>query len=154
MTYSLTLATEADTEHLGRTLAETIDTGIVIYLVGELGAGKTRLAQAVIHGLGYAGHVKSPTYTMVETYPNNTGVIYHFDLYRLMDPMELEYMGIQDYFDSDNIILIEWPDKGGNMIQSADIVVNLSYADIGRLANLSANSHLGEKILSKLKQNL
>ena len=151
---ALPLNTESDTDTLGTQIANSVSGGLIIYLIGELGAGKTRLAQAIIHGLGFQGHVKSPTYAMVESYPWSDGQIYHFDLYRLMDPMELEYMGIQDYFDSENIILIEWPTKGGAMIAEADISIQLEYSGTGRKATINAKSQRGALFFNKLKQNL
>ena len=148
------LPTETDTDQIGSMLANGISDGMVIYLIGGLGAGKTRLAQAIIKGLGFSGHVKSPTYTLVETYRVCNRTVYHFDLYRLMDPMELEFMGIQDYFEEKHIILIEWPDKGQGMIGDADIAITLSYADPGRKLSLDAVTERGRELLSKLKQNL
>lgn len=148
------LPSELDTDALGNDIASLIRDGIIIYLVGDLGAGKTRLAQGIIHGLGFSGHVKSPTYTLVESYRVNDSAIFHFDLYRLMDPMELEFMGIQDYFDYDNIILIEWPDKGAGMIEQADVRIHLDYAEQSRKVLLTSETERGAAVINKLKQNL
>ena len=96
-------------EHLGRELAAPM----VVFLRGELGAGKTTLARGVLRAKGYSGAVKSPTYTLVEPYELQGVTLYHFDLYRLGDPEELEYVGIRDYLDGDSIVLVEWPERSG-----------------------------------------
>lgn len=124
--------------------------GITLYLNGDLGAGKTTLSRGMIQGLGHQGNVKSPTYTLVEEYHLQGKRIYHFDLYRLSDPEELEFMGIRDYFSSDSICLIEWAEKGKGLLEQADILVNISYADSARNIELIAKTEQGIQIITQL----
>lgn len=127
MQYSvkLNLSNEQDTQKLARILAENFAKG-VIYLIGDLGAGKTTLTRYWLQQLGHQGAVKSPTYTLVEPYKINHKDVFHFDLYRLNDPYELELMGIRDYLDIENaLFLFEWPSKGGDEIPQADLILNI-----------------------------
>lgn len=101
----------------------------VIYLEGELGAGKTTLVRGLLKGLGYNGKVKSPTFTIVEPYQIGKQVVYHFDLYRLNDPEELEYIGARDYFAASAIILIEWPGKAEKNLPEADLICRIVFID-------------------------
>ncbi|MDQ9011325.1 tRNA (adenosine(37)-N6)-threonylcarbamoyltransferase complex ATPase subunit type 1 TsaE [Acinetobacter gerneri] len=123
--FKLTLSHEQDTQKLAETLAKQLNQG-VIYLIGDLGAGKTTLTRYLLQSLGHQGVVKSPTYTLVEPYKINRKEIFHFDLYRLNDPYELELMGIRDYLDIPNaLFLFEWPSKGGDEIPQADYVIEI-----------------------------
>lgn len=127
MQYSvqLSLNNEQDTQTLAQILAQHIAQGVV-YLIGDLGAGKTTLTRYWLQKLGHQGAVKSPTYTLVEPYEINGKSVFHFDLYRLNDPYELELMGIRDYLDIENaLFLFEWPSKGGDEIPQANVVLNL-----------------------------
>ena len=151
---SLTLPTEADTEQLGQLLAAELTPPCVIYLMGDLGAGKTRLTRAVLQSKGHNGVVKSPTYTLVEPYQIAQQQIYHFDLYRLTDPSELEYMGIRDYFTTDALVFVEWPDHGKGYIDNPDITITMSYDGDGRQVNITAHTDWGSKIINQLKLNL
>ena len=133
----IVLEDEAETLALGQAIANALPDGGVVLLHGDLGAGKTTLVRGLLQSLGHEGNVKSPTYTLVEPYVINGREIYHFDLYRLGDPEELEYLGIRDYFQSGSLCLIEWPDKGAQFIPDGDLIVNILHKDQGRLANLN-----------------
>ena len=123
---------EQDMLALGIALSLTLQKGDVIYLYGDLGTGKTTLTKGILQGLGFSGRVKSPTYTLVESYPIEDITLQHFDLYRLSDPEELEWIGIRDYFSSDTISLIEWPQKGRGFLPKPTKEIYLDYADHGR----------------------
>ena len=110
--------------------------GAIIYLVGDLGAGKTTLTRGVMRGFGYDGAVKSPTYTIIEPYEFEKSKIYHFDLYRLGDPEELEMIGIRDYFDGHALCVLEWPERGSGVIPPPDLTVTLAVEKQGRYAKL------------------
>lgn len=127
--FKLSLSNEQDTQKLARILAQNFAQG-VIYLIGDLGAGKTTLTRYWLQQLGHQGAVKSPTYTLVEPYKIQGKEVFHFDLYRLNDPYELELMGIRDYLDIENaLFLFEWPSKGGDEIPQADMILNILKTD-------------------------
>jgi len=116
-------------------------------LKGDLGTGKTTLVRGALNKLGFTGSVKSPTYTIVEPYSIDNFIIYHFDLYRLNDPEEIESLGIRDYCDGQSICFFEWPEKGGNLLPNADVLLILSYHKEGRKAELIGQTEAGNKIL-------
>lgn len=151
---SVELKDENATVLMGNKLALVVKDGAIIYLHGDLGAGKTTFTRGVIQGLGHKGNVKSPTYTLVEPYELNLVNAYHFDLYRLGDPEELEFMGIRDYFELNSLCLIEWPEKGAGILPEADLDITLQYVDVGRIINFVANNPKGLLILALLKQHI
>jgi len=148
------LADESATIAMGNKLADivkkSLKQGIVVYLYGDLGAGKTTLTRGFVQGMGHNGHVKSPTYTLVEPYDLDEWQVFHFDLYRLSDPEELEYMGIRDYFADNCCCFIEWPEKGHGMIKAPDLQINLAYSDEQRTLSVQAKTALGEQVLTEL----
>lgn len=123
---------ESEMMRFGSALSEICDGGEIIFLHGDLGVGKTTLVRGFIRQLGHEGAVKSPTYTLVEHYSYEGKTVYHFDLYRLGDGEELEYMGIRDYFHRNAICLIEWPERGRGYLPKADIDIKISYEHEGR----------------------
>ena len=140
--FNLTLNNEQNTQNLAQILAQHFTTGVV-YLIGDLGAGKTTLTRHYLQHLGHRGSVKSPTYTLVEPYQVQGRDIFHFDLYRLNDPYELELMGIRDYLETPNaLFLFEWPSKGGDEIPEADLIIDIqkSEDELTRSATLSFHS--------------
>lgn len=151
MSKQISLPNEHATIELGQTLAAVLQKqGAVIYLHGDLGAGKTTLSRGIIQALGHKGNVKSPTYTLVEPYELDNVSAYHFDLYRLADPEELEFMGIRDYLNKNNILLVEWPDKGGDFIPAPDMTITLSYDGEGRCAELTPHNSKGDDIITAM----
>jgi len=148
------LANETATLDLGKELACVLASGGVVYLQGTLGMGKTTLSRGLLHGLGYDGKVKSPTYTIVEPYELEGLSVYHFDLYRLEDPEELELMGIRDYFSDMSLCLVEWPERGEGLIPSADLDISIERAGNGRQVRLTACSERGDSLLQKIQHIL
>jgi len=148
---SALLEDELATVAYGKKLSAAISQGAVIYLHGDLGAGKTTFTRGVIQGLGHTGNVKSPTYTLVEPYELGSVSAYHFDLYRLADPEELEFMGIRDYFNEQAICLVEWPEKGQGFIPEPDLDIELEYLDNKRQIHCVSRSEKGLKLLEQLK---
>lgn len=142
---------EAGLLELAATMARSTAGGTVIYLVGGLGAGKTTFCRGFICGLGHHGAVKSPTYTLVESYELAPCRIHHFDLYRLADPEELEYLGIRDYFADDAICLIEWPGCGQGFLPAADMEVEIARSGPDRRnVRLVAHSDSAAQLLKQL----
>lgn len=138
----------------GRLVGEACLDGGVIYLDATLGMGKTTLSRAIVQGLGWQDRVKSPTYTLVEAYETANLHIHHFDLYRLADPEELEYLGIRDLDEARSLWLVEWPEKGAGVLPPADITVIISSEDIAvsRQIELIGHSERGKKQIQKLEQ--
>lgn len=142
------LPNEAAMVDFGRRLGEQCSDGTVIFLEGELGVGKTTLCKGVLKAFGHGGAVKSPTYTLVEPYELGDKMLFHFDLYRLSEPEELEYMGIRDYFSGSGVCLIEWPSQGRGALPNPDLLINIVLTEEGRSLSLEALSAKGEAILN------
>jgi tRNA threonylcarbamoyladenosine biosynthesis protein TsaE len=152
-TLDLALADSAATEALGAALAACAgDGGLLLFLHGNLGAGKTTLVRGYLHHLGHGGAVKSPTYTLVEPYELAGHAVYHFDLYRLGDPEELEFLGIRDYLDADAQCLVEWPERGQGVLPAPDLDLTLDYRAEGRLARLESRTERGTGVLECLRR--
>ncbi|GGP37074.1 tRNA (adenosine(37)-N6)-threonylcarbamoyltransferase complex ATPase subunit type 1 TsaE [Shewanella algicola] len=146
-----TLENEQATVALGQQIAQWMVPPLTLYLTGDLGAGKTTFSRGIIQSLGHKGAVKSPTYTLVEPYEFDDMDVFHFDLYRLSDPEELEFMGIRDYFTNNSICLVEWPNNGHGLLPEADIHLHLRYKESQRQVELNALTPAGQAIIDKLK---
>ena len=145
----LTLYTnnESEMEHIGTLIAKGSEGVGIVFLEGDLGSGKTTLSRGVLRGFGYAGAVKSPTYTLVEPYDFGERTVYHFDFYRLKDFEELEFMGIRDYFHKKAFCLIEWPKQGEPLLPSPDLIIEIQLTkDNGRQLNIITNTATGQQI--------
>lgn len=129
---------------LGARLAALTEGRGTLYLHGDLGAGKTTLSRGIIRGLGHVGAVKSPTFTLVEPYEIGACKVFHFDLYRLADPEELEFMGIRDYFEDDALCLIEWPERGVGVLPKADLDITIAAQAGARSLSLRPQGARGE----------
>jgi len=150
----LTLNDESATLLLGKQISEHCpNSAFTIHLEGELGAGKTTLTRGLLTALGHTGHVKSPTYTLVEQYLLAGRTIYHFDLYRLADPEELEYIGLDDYLGNNALCLIEWPAQGGNYLPPPDLIISLKYQKLGRKVTLTPISNAAKTLDQGLQQH-
>jgi tRNA threonylcarbamoyladenosine biosynthesis protein TsaE len=125
-------------------------TGGMIYLQGDLGAGKTTLARGFMRAFGYTAAVKSPTYTLVEPYEFELCNIYHFDLYRLSDPEEVAYLGTDEYFDESNLCLVEWAERGARWLPGADLVIDIAYEGTGRRLTCQSLTEKGALIAKRL----
>lgn len=146
--FALTLADENATLALAQRLAAQLQTGMVIYLHGDLGAGKTCLVRGVLNALGYTGRVKSPTYTLLEPYHAAGLDLRHFDLYRMQDASEWEDAGFRDEFDGNNILFIEWPENAN--IPPADLIINIKILPQGRNVEIKAQTLMGRTCLQQL----
>ncbi len=146
----LTVSGEQAQEALGAAVAAASPPKLVIYLVGDLGAGKTTFARGFIRSLGHKGAVKSPTYALLELYELPDRACYHFDLYRLADPGELEYLGIRDLLQSEAILLVEWPEKGEGELPPPDLVVAIDHDGECRQLQIKSHSEQGNSLLQKL----
>jgi tRNA threonylcarbamoyladenosine biosynthesis protein TsaE len=133
--FTLELSDEAATLEAGRTFAKQLKPGLIIYLHGDLGAGKTTFVRGVLQGLGHEGKVKSPTYTLVEPYDFQGLPIYHFDLYRFADEYEWDAAGFSEYFNENSVCMVEWPEKAVHILPRPDFDVKLSLSEKDEEAN-------------------
>lgn len=142
------LADEQATLAVAAQLAVALQPHTCIHLRGQLGSGKTTLARGMLRALGHSGAVKSPTYTLVESYEMARFTLHHFDLYRLSDPEELEMLGIRDYFDEGAVCLIEWPERGASILPAPDVIFELQVAEKSRRLVYHSESAIGNRLLA------
>jgi tRNA threonylcarbamoyladenosine biosynthesis protein TsaE len=150
---SFDLPDSGATQALGRALAKAFpgaQSGAIVHLRGELGSGKTTCARALLHALGVTAPVRSPTYTLVDTYSVAELILVHVDLYRVQTTTEVEELGLRDMVGPGYLMLIEWPEKGAGAVPSADLLLQLVYRDDARVAALGAGSQKGKAWLTKL----
>lgn len=147
---SLPLPDADATVAAGERMAAGCPQAAVIYLAGDLGAGKTTLVRGLLRGLGHTGRVKSPTYGLVEPYDLGDREVYHLDLYRLADPEELEFVGLRDIAHARALLLVEWPERGSDVLPAADLTLTLEFADSGRLLHANAHTGIGQRLLEAL----
>jgi tRNA threonylcarbamoyladenosine biosynthesis protein TsaE len=141
-TLDIDLPDSAATEAEGARLASLLRDGGVVFLSGELGAGKTTLVRALLRALGHEGAVRSPTYAIVEPYRIGTLEVYHLDLYRIADPDELEYLGLREWLRPGVLVLVEWPQRGAGLLPPPDLHLHLDYAGEGRVLHVQAGDRL------------
>jgi len=144
------LADAAATEALGALLAVALPAGVV-YLYGDLGAGKTTLARGLLRARDVEGPVRSPTYTLLEPYATDGGTVLHLDLYRLADPEELHFLGIEEVEGAETLALVEWPERGTGVLPAADLSIVLDYIGGARRATVSAETARGRAALAALR---
>ena len=137
---------ERDVGRFANKFASDLQVPLVIWLEGDLGAGKTTFARGLIHALGYKGRVKSPTYGLLEQYQFASVQVLHMDLYRISDPGELEFLGLEDLLDDSSVLLVEWPDRGGQWLPEPDFIFNFVYAADGRDLHWTACTQAAQAI--------
>jgi len=154
LNFTVDLASEKQTITMARDLAKCLTPPLLITFCGEIGAGKTTFVRAMLQALGVQGAIKSPTFSIVESYSVSDWQFHHFDLYRLNDEMELDYIGFRDYFTPHTICCIEWPERAGRYLEKTDIAITLSGSGLERKIQCSAGSGAGRAILQRLKREL
>ncbi|NNE38991.1 MAG: tRNA (adenosine(37)-N6)-threonylcarbamoyltransferase complex ATPase subunit type 1 TsaE [Gammaproteobacteria bacterium] len=137
-------------EDLGMLMANNVMPGMQVHLSGPLGAGKTTLARGFLRGFDYPGKVKSPTFTLVEPYEFGSLSIYHFDLYRIDSPLELDAIGFREYPGSESICLIEWPEKAESYLEDPDLYIKIELVENGRQVQISAETGPGEETITRI----
>ncbi|BDU20978.1 tRNA (adenosine(37)-N6)-threonylcarbamoyltransferase complex ATPase subunit type 1 TsaE [Dyella sp. GSA-30] len=150
--WSVDLPDEAATIALAEQVAAVMAEGLVIYLHGDLGTGKTSFARALLMALGVGERVKSPTYSLVESYRLPDRTAWHLDLYRIADPGELEWLGLDALSDPAALVLVEWPERGAGALPAADLQIDLAYAGLGRKAAFSALTSRGAELLARMEK--
>jgi len=154
LSLNLDLPDEAATLRLGGALAQALEPGLVVFLRGELGAGKTTLARGVLRALGWDGPVRSPTYALVEVYALSRLDLHHFDFYRFHDPHEWIDAGFRESFSGRTASLIEWPERAAGLLPPADLDIALEFRTTGRNAALTSSSPAGERCLEAIAVSL
>jgi len=138
---------EPGMEQFGACLAALVGKHVLLTLQGELGVGKTTLVRGLLRGAGYSGPVKSPTFSLVEPYEIGSCKVFHFDMYRLQDPEELEYIGIRDYLSTPALCIVEWPEKAGDFLPTGDIHIMIKRTGQGRGIKIQALTERGHKLI-------
>lgn len=141
---------EQELERLGACFSALSGEQALLTMEGGLGAGKTTFVRGLLHAAGYQGAVKSPTFSLVEPYEVRTGRVLHFDLYRLKEPEELEYVGIRDYLHQPALCIVEWPEKAGDLLPEGDIHIIIDKTGQGRTVRLQINTERGQILYRKL----
>jgi len=151
----MVLRGEAEQEAFGDRLGRACGGGpLLVFLEGDLGAGKTTLVRGLVRGLGHRGAVKSPTYTLIEPYRIGDRQVYHLDLYRVADPDELEFLGLREILAEEAILLIEWPERGAGWLPPPDLRLRLRHLDDGRELTLDAQGARGAAVVARLRELL
>lgn len=150
---TIEIADEAAMLGLGKALASTAPLLRLVFLRGDLGVGKTTLCRSLIRAMGHSGSVKSPTFTLVEPYACASKNIYHFDLYRLNDPEELEFLGIRDYINDHSLCLIEWPERGDSILPKPDLDITMRISSKKRELSLQPYTANGEQACAHIYSN-
>ena len=145
---------EAASAALAGCFASLLEPPCVIYLRGDLGAGKTLFTRAYIHALGFEGYVKSPSYGLLETYDLKGQTVLHLDLYRIEDPEELEFLAIRDLYGSNTVLMVEWPDRGGHFLPAPDLVLEFDETDESRFIHCKPFTPRGRNLALKVKNKL
>ena len=146
----LRLPSSEATLRLGEALAAGVAPGRVLFISGDLGAGKTTLVRGLLKGLGYAGRAKSPTYALVEPYMLSSLDLYHFDFYRFKDRSEWLNSGFREHFNPGSVCIVEWPEKAGDLLAPPDVHIRLEFEGAARRATLEACSDAGRARLSSV----
>jgi tRNA threonylcarbamoyladenosine biosynthesis protein TsaE len=144
------VADESAQVDLGRRIGLACGDRALLYLRGELGAGKTTLTRGLLRGFGHQGAVKSPTYTLIEPYDLGARRVYHLDLYRVGDPGELEYLGLRELLEEPAVTLVEWPERGSGWLPGPDLDIRIAYRAVGRGVVVEALGETGRAILDQL----
>lgn len=145
---------EAAVQRLAAEFTRVVQPPTVLFLRGDLGAGKTTFARAYLHALGYPGYVKSPSYGLLETYKVDQQSVLHLDLYRIENPEELEYLAIRDQFDDATVLMVEWPDRGGKFLPAPDLVLDFGETGSSRFVRCTACSPRGAELAARVLQSL
>lgn len=145
---------EAAQDAFGRRIAEHLSPPCVIYLQGDLGTGKTTLIRGLLRGLGHAGPVRSPTYTLLEPYELQSMQLYHLDLYRLGDPEELELLGLRDLLEPGSVLCVEWPERGTGVLPPPDLTIRIEHDDSARELDLIAQTPIGAELLGRVQGSI
>jgi len=148
--FEIGIPDEEEMVALGRAVSPWLENMSLVTLAGDLGAGKTTLVRGILRGRGYRGAVKSPTFTLVEPYELAQQSIYHFDLYRLNDPEELEFLGVREYLQGDGLCLVEWPERGAGFLPEPDVNVTIKKLNSGRLVRIALLSDRAKALADEL----